>query len=105
MSLHIINPGRRSRLGKTRTEQDKNLRKEWGLGGFASPHDRDKMTYLEKHSGANFSLPVKMIDGVKSKRDKVDKEMKEKRHDAMNAIMDKKEGRCVAKNCKRNKRG
>ena len=41
-------------FGKTRTEQDDNLRKEgWGTG-FASEEQRDKCKFLEKNIKDNY---------------------------------------------------
>lgn len=58
-----INKG--ATLGKTRSEQEKNLRKAgWGKG--LTDEQLDKAKYLEKKIGQKHSfLPQPVIDGVK----------------------------------------
>lgn len=63
--MHIIVKGKHDHFGKTRSEQEKNLRKEWGF--TLSDEQLDKLEYIERkkrdHDGSkkNF-IPGHHID-------------------------------------------
>jgi len=60
----IINPNKKCRLGKTRSEQAKNMAREgWGSAGL-SGEGIDKCKFLEKKVGKLFFRQTD-IDGVK----------------------------------------
>ena len=44
--MHIIIKGKRDHLGKTRSEQETNLRKEWG--STITDEQLDKLKFLER---------------------------------------------------------
>jgi hypothetical protein len=44
--MHIIIKGKHDHVGKTRSEQEDNLRKEWG--STMSDEQLDKLKYLER---------------------------------------------------------
>lgn len=44
--MHIIIKGKHDHVGKTRSEQEENLRKEWG--STISDEQLDKLKYMER---------------------------------------------------------
>lgn len=52
---HIIIKDRKNRFGRTRSEQEGNLRKE-GWGGSLSEEDLDKAKFIEKHLEEEYGM-------------------------------------------------
>lgn len=68
MTFHIIIKGKHDHFGKTRSEQETNMRKEWG--STITDEQLDKCKWLEKkrkeHDGSNKNfIPGHEIDRVK----------------------------------------
>jgi hypothetical protein len=61
MSLQIIIRGK-TRLGKTRSEQEKNLRQEWG--STITDEQLDKVKFLEKKAKENLGLEQNFIHAI-----------------------------------------
>ena len=66
--MHIIIKGKHDHFGKTRSEQERNMRKEWG--STMTDGQLDKLKYAEKKykdgSGSNKNfLTGQQIDGVR----------------------------------------
>lgn len=65
---NIIIPGRTSRFGKTRSEHERNMRRE-GWGKTMSDEQLDKCTFLEKQTKEKLGMNNSLLD--KSQIDRV----------------------------------